>query len=445
MFTFTIGQKSCDVVEEMCNLSISGPQRHLNCALSDFSTSDKNRKTESTITELEADHRKNRAKVGKLSQLYHNRMNADLLLEGFRKTLESQHFPTNITVVSDFGNNGNISSILHHELKDAFPDIALLSVLIQPIEGLQGAPAVKCLIELQTSLEVSDGIIIRDYNDAGILLELEHCEISYVNLNKVIAADLAALFLQPNISVLHLPTGVTTWPWGVCSARTKLFDIRSSLWRANNRQMKSSSLTSKSPAPKYNALRAAANNIHALHQSFISVRDDENSRDEGVNKLIRSASVVDLGFDKRLRGLTASPTQSSSSEIATLLKWAAPGMMWPEDLGAGSTTLSNKSSIDRISRPLMRSGATGTANSIALSATFSSSNTRHYSDNETSQITASKLAGKNGSTASDSKAGPADMPMITALAFESPYAREYLHRSLSKAKALIEVNAYEHL
>jgi hypothetical protein len=283
-------------------------------------------------------------------------------------------------VVADFssGAGSSLSSALISELKDLAPHIRIHSVFITPPnDTLQGINVLNGVMSLQTSLEAADSVMIRGVDDALTYVKEKIETPSIQDACAAIAADLycalgpkkvsfdhgaaessdwcsqggsvfTAPFLQehsPDISLGAL----YCWPSGVCSAKNKICDVRSSLWRmhySHSRPSKHSTQASKA-ATKYSPIRAMAANMHSLHiTSGLREGPDDGLTADLRNHTVQAATLGHIapeqelyipGRERSQHKMVLSSGFScadfASTEVSTLLNWACPGVHFPQHLG----------------------------------------------------------------------------------------------------------------
>ena len=152
---------------------------------------------------------------------------------------------------------------------------------------------------------------------------------------------------------------------------------------------------------------------------------------------MRNASVLDLVAGRDAWGTAAvvgGPSSVAAADLAVSLAWATPHVAWPATLTAGRAPGRRASVFDSVS----------SAASVTSAASATSSSRRRASGAPSVASTRSLFG----------DAGPDESPSIqhgkatttnVAVAFESPYARQYLSNALChRAAELLAVGAYAH-
>lgn len=80
-----------------------------------------------------------------------------------------------ITIIMIIGLGNNSHTILQ-DIIDNFPGISLRSLHISPIDKLHGVSLINSIVNLETSLYTTDGIILRGFDDINELMTLSNKE-----------------------------------------------------------------------------------------------------------------------------------------------------------------------------------------------------------------------------------------------------------------------------
>lgn len=326
------------------------------------------------------------------------------LIEKTTNILESASNVTSICFLNTLGCGHSLSATLLSGLIDNFPELSITSVLISPIGGISGLPSLHSLVTMQAVKEYSDYVMIREMDEAHSFISSELCpETGAINsrtsqsytlgdINQYIATDVfVALSSHSRGMESHLINCL--WPFGVCTNRKKIFDVRSSLWRSLKQLSK--------PKVSFNTLRAVSSSIHSAHLWHGSL-----CRPSTMS--IESAAIADLQYDCNGKQLTASDSTIPSSDVAVALEWATPKVSWPSSLGTSSyrdpSTGCLVKSAQRIRLdPQTPLNATATAPALGIRSVN-----------------------------------------IVAVSFESPYGSALVTDVCNTAQKLIDVNAFAH-
>jgi len=375
--------------------------------------------------------------------------NMELVLDQIRKQFETVGLPkaSDLQVISDLTLGSGISGAILNTIVDTFAGISLTSVHITPLlpEKAHGIGLLNSLLALQSSLYLSDGVMIRSLDDMQLLLtsvdtnssrsSIASTSASISELYNALASDvLVALSKPPYLSAgkdNSLGYEHVLWPKNVCSRRHKLFDVRTSLWKL---------LSKRQGNIPYNSLRAMSANLHSLH---LSLGNSDSMR-------VRSAYLMDMTIDSKKRGnlFTLSPTNVFAPDVKVAIDWAAPHSDWPQ-LGV---EVRRDPTTGLSVRPVSEKGS---SRSSATTATedFPSESVKHTQSSHVS-VNLSKTS-KGGASSSSRKVATtktgvnpfetSSVHTLCALSFESPYARHYLREEiLDKAHKLIEKRAFMH-
>ena len=352
-----------------------------------------------------------------------------------------------ITMLHGLGECQSVMPVTLMALRDMFPGLSLNTILLVPATGMNGLTALSSLPAAQAALMLSDSVMIRDILDAQMFLSLEMgcgqlstassssgssstSQTMKTNLHKFSLDDLQyciACDIYAALSTTLSPESAyecTLWPYNVCSAGRKLYDVRSSIWR---------SIKQPNTKAAFHPLRAMSNNIHALHLTSIAMSaNHDNFHSQGL-ECIRAASMLDLRVSRDVYGnsvFIGSPTAVAQTELATSLAWATPHVVWPRILSTHSTL---NGSVSRRGTGLSAHQLSKANNDSAgrrLSSASTKSVTSRLSDTADGSSHATAIAG-----------GPANM----AMAFDSPYACSFLEHELCRRGAdLLAVGAYYH-
>jgi hypothetical protein len=312
------------------------------------------------------------------------------IAEVLQQTTDIMEYDTNIksiAIVNEFGIGDGLCSLMLKEIKDNFPELSILSVYLLPVGGISGPSILNSLVSAQAAMEISDFVMIREMDEArlflsgGTFINQESSQTySKSDINYHIASDVfVALSSETGPEQYRVGSGYL-WPFNVCTTKSKLFDVRSSLWRFLK------------PSPKLktkiNPTRALSSNIHSLHLWHADA-DSFN-----ITNNVVSASFHDLKIDQIKKRLIASPSTISSFAFATALNLATPKLSWSSSLGINSS----------------RETITGDL------------------------INTVKRSNKTDVTDSDH----------IAISFDSPYAKICLKNICKKADALLAVKAFSH-
>jgi hypothetical protein len=311
--------------------------------------------------------------------------------------LEKSSNVSSIALLNTLGTGNGLPTILLSEIKDNFPELSIVSILLTPTGGLSGLSAINSLVTAQSVMEFSDHVMLRETDQTHSFFVSESSTIqlnmqthTLNDIHRCIATDIFVALSSHWTQQEHVANSFL-WPFDVCASTRKLFDVRSSLWRSLKQSSKSK--TSFSP------LRAVSSSIRSLH-----LWHDGHPNYSGMT--IDSAQVVDLTVNHSMKCMTASHSSISASDVAVALEWATPQVTWPKSLGTAS----------------YRDTATGCL----------------VKNSRTTRVSEASSAADVGQ-----RAAPGDMSVV-ALSFQSPYARIALSNICDNAEKLIAVGAYAH-
>lgn len=319
------------------------------------------------------------------------------VIERTTDLLEKSSNVSSIALLNTLGTGNGLPTILLSEIKDNFPELSVISILLTPTGGISGLSAINSLVTAQSVMEFSDHVMLRETDQtrsffvsesSAIQLNLQTHSLS--DINRCIATDIFVALSSHWTQQEHVANSFL-WPFDVCASDRKLFDVRSSLWRSLKQSSKSK--TSFSP------LRAVSSSVRSLH-----LWHDGHPSYSGMT--IDTAQVVDLTVDHNMKCMTASHSSISASDVAVALEWATPQVSWPKSLGTAS----------------YRDTATGCL----------------VKNSRTTRVAEASTPANVGP-----RATPADMSVV-GLSFQSPYARIALSNICDNAQKLIAVGAYAH-
>lgn len=334
--------------------------------------------------------------------------NCNRILDRVHALFEASDNVRNVGIISDAYNQFACWStgIVLDYINAEFPGISIISILMKPYMGGQGGiDSYFCLDSAMNALEFSSSVTFRgfddmmfsssgmDGSDSGVSNSRNDQHYSIAELNHIIACDLWTA-LAPN-NGLSCPTGYLAssimsrctlytlypihyipytpqvvktslplslcfpqsglyhlWPHDVASPRSKVIDVRSSLYRAlckinHQAGRKQSTSSSRQPA-EYNPMRSLASNLHSLHVSYapkmqlphskwllpLEVTTQWENSPCSTTYAIESANYADLYIDEQSRSLSLRPFNDVTSQqtLAALLKWATarpgPAILW---------------------------------------------------------------------------------------------------------------------
>jgi hypothetical protein len=311
--------------------------------------------------------------------------------------LEKSSNVSSIALLNTLGTGNGLPTILLSEIKDNFPELSIVSILLTPTGGISGLSAINSLVTAQSVMEFSDHVMLRETDQTRSFFVSESSTIqlnmqthTLNDIHRCIATDIFVALSSHWTQQEHVANSFL-WPFDVCASSRKLFDVRSSLWRSLKQSSKSK--TSFSP------LRAVSSSIRSLH-----LWHDGHPNYSGMT--IDSAQVVDLTVNHSMKCMIASHSSISASDVAVALEWATPQVSWPKSLGTAS----------------YRDTATGCL----------------VKNSRTTRVSEASSAADVGQ-----RAAPGDMSVV-ALSFQSPYARIALSNICDNAEKLIAVGAYAH-
>lgn len=400
-----------------------------------------------------------------LLDLKHGRSNIDRIIDKLRRVYEciDSNKAKSLFVITDISIGSNFTSTLLQYVKDIFPAVLIVCANILPLvpEKLHGYGLLNAILTLQSTLELSDGVMLRGFEDIQQLLTTvdsvtKPSASALPNLHDLqcaLAGDLLIAFSKPLYAASpadsvyndqYHSSSVSNefehilWPLNVCTPQRKLFDVRSSCWKLYTKR--------QSNIP-YNALRAMSANLHSLHltsSSYYSYDSIGKKTTKGmfdyVGDTIEIANLVDLTLDsKNHRSFSISKTRFYSTDVKVALNWAAPSVQWPESLGV----------------PVKRDARTGLVRKTAASSSSSSSvvtvggvDPLSYPSASISTATAPAYVGGRSSTTTPASSSPFGNShansVVSALAFNSIYAQLHLNHVLSSATTLIDRGAFIH-
>ena len=317
--------------------------------------------------------------------------------------LERTSSVRSIAILNELGvGYGFPARVLSH-VKDNFPELTIVSILISPAGGTSGLPSINSIITAQAAIELSDYVMIREIDEARSYMSSEYSGGTSTALQMVPLYDLGDVYQcvasdvfvalssqwgpQEDIADNYL------WPFNVCTNRKKLFDVRSSLWRYLQRTSKSKNA--------FNPMRAMSTSVHSLHLWYT------NSYSFGM--CVKSARVVEFNIDHTLKRMVTSQSAVPVSDLLSTLQGATPTVSWPSSLGSRpdiDTSVGYLSTTARLTRPAALSNpVTGTGRASRVE----SSNDSHC-----------------------------------AISFESPYAKKVIEKICNDGSGLLRVGAYSH-
>ena len=317
--------------------------------------------------------------------------------------LESASSMRSIAILNELGVGNRFSPHILSHVKDNFPELTIVSVLIAPAGGISGLASISSIISAQAALEYSDYVMIREIDEARSYMSSEYSGGTSVALQQIPTYNIEEVY-QCIASDVFVTLSSTwgpkediadnyLWPFNVCTNRKKLFDVRSSLWRSMRRTSKSKTV--------FNPLRAVSTSVHSLHLWC--------TNSDSVGMSITSAKVVNFEINHSFKHMETSHSTIPLSDVASALKSSTPKVSWPQLFGSRSYL---DSSSRHISSTLKLSGP------AALSS-ISSAAGRHLGAN----------------SLKDNQ---------FAVSFESPYAKKALEKVCSDVGGLLRVGAYSH-
>lgn len=260
-------------------------------------------------------------------------MNA--LVDRVFKELEGSDVRTSVGVVVDSctGLGSSLSCALLQELSDWVPELPVHMAMSYTTDGdcLHGLGAYNHLMTMQASLLHADAVMCRGKHD---ILSLG-CE-SLEEATTVVATDIM-MALHPSLEWIDyrgLQRGgiFTSLPHTMYSP-TKLFDVRSSLWKVCRVKVPGG----REHSQKYNPLRAMSTNLHSLHL----YSDPENTRRKHE---VASANVYQMFLPQDNYSFTTTASgdkyprnkqdkagggiKMAEKDILANLKWAMPKTKW---------------------------------------------------------------------------------------------------------------------
>lgn len=335
--------------------------------------------------------------VSGLESEANNNLKISEVIERTTDMLEKSSNVSSIALLNTLGSGNGLPTILLSEIKDNFPELSIVSILLAPAGGVSGLSAINSLVAAQSVMEFSDYVMLRETDQthsffvsesSAVQLNLQTHTLS--DIHRCIATDIFVALSSHWTQQEHVANSFL-WPFDVCASSRKLFDVRSSLWRSLKQSSKSK--TSFSP------LRAVSSSIRSLH-----LWHEGHPQYSGMT--VDSAQVVDLTVNHSMKCMTASHSSISSQDVAVALESATPQVPWPKSLGTASYRDTATGCLVKNSRTTRAAEASSPANV-------------------------------------DQRSAPADMSMV-ALSFQSPYARIALLNICDSAQKLIAVGAYAH-
>ena len=317
--------------------------------------------------------------------------------------LESTSGMRSIAILNELGIGNRFPPHVLSHVKDNFPELTIVSVLIAPAGGISGLASIGSIISAQAALEYSDYVMIREIDEARSYMSSEYSGGTCVALQQIPTYNIEEVY-QCIASDVFVTLSSTwgpkediadncLWPFNVCTSRKKIFDVRSSLWRSMRRTSKSKTI--------FNPMRAVSTSVHSLHLWY--------TLSDSFGMSINSANVIDFRIDPCIKCLVTSHSTIPISDVASALRSSTPKVSWPQLFGSRSYL---DSSLGHISSTLKISGH------AAISSLDSS---------------AGKVLGANSSKDNQ-----------FAVSFESPYAKKALEKVCSDVSGLLHIGAYSH-
>lgn len=369
--------------------------------------------------------------------------NQEAIVDNTRLLFESYENICNVAVLSDIYSHFGYttSKFLLNYIRDENPHVSIMSGLIKPYKNIiSGSEAYLSLLSITNSLEFADSVILRGFDDLYISNNIissdttnnsNHGEtniassLSLNDVNRMLACDLY-LALNPT-------NNFSLWPHNVCSYHSgKLFDIRSSLYRLlsiTNKWNKKNKVISKKTI-EYNPMRVMSTNLHNLHNcynnkfteplfNYYNKYQSYNNDKRELSSIIISASSYNHFYIDRKNGIYNNDKVIKENDIENLnalLNWATPNIGWekPNIVNNSNDLPSNYSHSLNLSKLSLKSVASIT-NSNKNGNNNSNDNSENYLD------------------------------FISAISFESPYAKQDVLNIINTSQNLLNVGAYTHL
>jgi hypothetical protein len=286
--------------------------------------------------------------LDKVCNLESERSNANRVEEVLQRT-------NCILEINELGNGKEIPATILKEIADNFPELSIVSVCLTPAGGLSGLATLNSLITTQAMMEYSDSVMFREVDEALSFLSSDVLPDGIImKQNAQINLQMKDIYqyIASDVFVAMTSHGNSSWPFNVCTTRSKLFDVRSSIWRSIKRSPKSKSA--------FNPLRAVSSSLHSLH-----LWHDDFSQWSIRN--VHCASITDLKIDKDMNCLVTVPSSNSVPNVLTSIEGATPNLSWhlsPDPLSYADI---NTSKSSRSSRTDVDNHSITNANNFALS------------------------------------------------------------------------------
>jgi len=293
--------------------------------------------------------------LDKVCNLESERSNANRVEEVLQRTnciLESNSDIKRIAILNELGNGKEVPATILKEIADNFPELSIVSVCLTPAGGLSGLASLNSLMTTQAMMEYSDSVMFREVDEALSFLSSDVIPDGIImKQNTQINLQMKDIYqcIASDVFVAMTSHGNSLWPFNVCTTRSKLFDVRSSIWRSIKRSPKSKSA--------FNPLRAVSSSLHSLH-----LWHGDFSQWSITN--VNSASITDLKIDKDLNCLVTVPPSNSVSNVLTAIEGATPNLSWhlsPDTLSYADVSTSKFSRSSRTDESITN------ANNFALS------------------------------------------------------------------------------
>lgn len=232
------------------------------------------------------------------------------------------------------GLGSGMSSAILEDITIFCPSLHVSTVgLFLPHAG--GLSILNSLLGMQYCLEYSSSVLLRGIEDAMLLAqEASSVEpiLQFSPVHSCIASDLYSA-ICPNVSHISVP-----WYADVCSSKTKIIDIRTSLWKSSlfkassntTRRVRCTSVTVSSDV---NPIRIMTTN---LHTSYLTQSYSDNRITISQSKFV----CIQPSLPQNTRKITnTSANIVRSPEMLSALHWATPNITW-------SSIETNKSKIN---------------------------------------------------------------------------------------------------
>jgi hypothetical protein len=245
----------------------------------------------------------------------------EVILEQIQKSMEEIDIPNGISLAVDLSTSSAVLNPLLEEINYAFGRLRFDAYVVN-LGNMSGLETLNAVRNMQGLLYACDSVLLRDISDARRFLEQEHiADYDIRMIGNVIASDyVVALNCKNNCA--HFSNML--FPRDVCSSRSKLYDLRTSLWKWMNIH---------ASANKYSSIRAVANNIHAVHSVHQSAHHSayhpQNVVLDPLDDVVASSSLIDLQLNKPDKALYSKPCTCTTTDVETALRWASPGLKWP--------------------------------------------------------------------------------------------------------------------